>query len=152
MLLAGTTLIWMFSDRLVGGMKNTMVESFMAIGNFEDIPGMLQDMGRQGLIGILMLLLPVVVGITVVSVTISIVPGGFLWTWKPLGPNFGKVFGLSGFKKLLLARLLRGDLQERGQDDHRGHRRRTWWSPTITRNTWPWPTCPWGNSAPCCSP
>jgi flagellar biosynthetic protein FlhB len=100
-LLTGTSLIWMYSDRLVQGMKNTMVESFSAIGNFEDIPGMLQDMGRQGLIGILMMLLPVVVGITLVSVTATIVQGGFLWSWEALGPNFGKVFGLSGFKKLL---------------------------------------------------
>lgn len=99
-LLAGTTLIWKFSDRLVQGMKNAMVESFMAIGNFEDIPGMLQDMGRQGMIGILWMLMPIVLGITLVSVTATIVQGGFNWSWEPLGPNFGKVFGLGGFKKL----------------------------------------------------
>jgi flagellar biosynthetic protein FlhB len=100
-LLAGTTLIWKFSDRLVQGMKNTMVESFMAIGNFEDIPGMLQDMGRQGMIGILWMLMPIVLGITLISVSGTLVQGGFLWSWEALGPNFGKVFSLSGFKKLL---------------------------------------------------
>jgi flagellar biosynthetic protein FlhB len=99
-LLAGTTLIWMYSDRLVQGMKNAMVESFMAIGNFEDIPGMLQDIGRQALVGILMMLLPVVCGITAVSVTANIAQGGFLWSWEAIGPHFGKVFSLGGLSKL----------------------------------------------------
>jgi flagellar biosynthetic protein FlhB len=102
-LLAGTTMIWLFSDRLVDGMRNVMVESFRAIGNFEDIPGMLQDMGRQGLIGILMMLLPLVAGITIVSVVASLTQTGFLWSTKPMEPNFGKVFGLSGFKRLFSA-------------------------------------------------
>jgi flagellar biosynthesis protein FlhB len=100
-LLTGTVLIWMFSDRLVTGMRNTMVESFTAIGNFEDIPGMVQDLGRQFYLGILFMLFPIVAGITVVSVAVNIAQGGFLWSWEPLGPNFGKVFSLGGFKKLL---------------------------------------------------
>ena len=102
-LLAGTILLSMFSDRLIQGMRNTMIESFKAIGNFEDIPGMLQDLGRQGLIGILLMLLPVVCGITVVSVTANIAQGGFLWSWEALGPNFGKVFSLGGLSKLFSA-------------------------------------------------
>jgi flagellar biosynthetic protein FlhB len=99
-LMAGTLLIGMFSDRLVLGMEHAMIESFSAIGNFEEIPGMLQDLGRQGLIGILLMLMPVVLGITVVSVTTNIAQGGFLWSWEPIGPNFGKVFSLGGLKKI----------------------------------------------------
>ncbi|MDB5102698.1 MAG: Flagellar biosynthetic protein FlhB [Fibrobacteres bacterium] len=99
-LLAGTVLIWMFSDRLMDGMRNTMIESFRAIGNFEDIPGMLQDMGRQGYIGILLMLMPVVCGITVVSLAMNIAQGGFLWSWEALGPDFGKVFSFGGLGKL----------------------------------------------------
>ncbi|HKP98054.1 MAG TPA: flagellar biosynthesis protein FlhB [Fibrobacteria bacterium] len=102
-LLAGVAMIWMFSDRLVGGMRNTMVESFMAIGNFEQIPGMIFSLARQGLVGILMLILPVVCGITVVSLAVSVAQVGFLWTWEPLGPHFGKVFSLSGLSKLFSA-------------------------------------------------
>lgn len=100
-LLAGSTLIWMYSERLVMGMEHAMIESFKAIGNFEEIPGMLQDLGRQGLIGILLMLMPVVLGITVVSVTANIAQGGFLWSWEALGPNFGKVFSMGGLKKLV---------------------------------------------------
>ncbi len=99
-LMTGTVFIWMFADRLVDGMRNTMIESFKAIGNFEDIPGMLQDMGRQGMIGILYMLLPVVCAITAVSVTATVAQGGFLWSWEALGPNFGKVFSLGGMGKL----------------------------------------------------
>lgn len=102
-LLAGTLMIWMFSDHLVGGMKRTMVESFMAIADFESIPGRLFPMGIQAFIGILMLLLPVVAGITAVSLVISFAQAGFLWSWEPLGPNFGKVFSLGGLKKLFSA-------------------------------------------------
>ncbi len=100
-LMAGTCLIWMCSDKLVGGMRHAMVESFMAIGDFESIPGKVFDIGRQGLIGIVLLLMPVVVGITAVSLASSISQAGFLWSWEPLGPHFGKVFGFSGFAKLL---------------------------------------------------
>jgi flagellar biosynthesis protein FlhB len=80
-----------------------MVESFKAIGNFEQIPGMFVDLGKQGFIGILLLLMPVVLGIMAVSVTVSIFQVGFLWTWEPLGPHFGKIFSLSGFSKLVSA-------------------------------------------------
>jgi flagellar biosynthesis protein FlhB len=47
-----------------------------------------------------MLLLPVVAGITACSLVVSLSQAGFLWSWTPLTPNFGKVFSLSGFKKL----------------------------------------------------
>ena len=100
-LLAGTCLIWMFADRLVGGMQRTMVESFMAIGDFESIPGKFYSMGQQAFFGILMMLLPVVAGITIVSLAVSVSQAGFLWSWEPLGPNFGKVFSFSGLGKLL---------------------------------------------------
>jgi flagellar biosynthesis protein FlhB len=99
-LLAGTCMIWMFSDHLVGGMRNAMVESFMAIGNYESIPGRFFSLGRQAFTGILLLLLPVVAGITIVSLTSSLAQVGFLWSWEPLGPHFGKVFSLSGLGKL----------------------------------------------------
>src|SRR4051812_22015740 len=71
-MLSGVAMIYLFSDKLVMGMRNTMVESFMAIGNFEQIPGMLFSLARQGLVGILMLILPVVCGITAVSLTASV--------------------------------------------------------------------------------
>lgn len=102
-MLAGTCLIWMYSDHLVAGMRNAMVESFLAIGNFESIPGRFFSMGRQAFVGILMLLLPVVAGITVVSVASSLAQVGLLWSWEPLGPHFGKVFSLSGLGKLFSA-------------------------------------------------
>lgn len=102
-MLAGVAMIWMFSDKLIGGMRNTMVESFMAIGNFQDIPGRVFSFARQGLVGIVLLILPVVCGITVVSVAVSIAQVGFLWSWEPLGPHFGKVFSLSGLSKLFSA-------------------------------------------------
>jgi flagellar biosynthetic protein FlhB len=100
-LLAGISMIYLFSDKLVGGMRNTMVESFMAIGNYEQIPGMIFSFARQGLIGILLLILPVVLGITAVSLAINISQVGFLWSWEAIGPHFGKIFSLGGFKKLL---------------------------------------------------
>jgi flagellar biosynthetic protein FlhB len=99
-LLAAISMIWLYSERLVGGLRNTMVESFRAIGNFEQIPGMFFSLGRQGLQGVVLMLLPVVCGITVVSVSISVMQIGFLWSWEALGPNFGKVFSLSGLSKL----------------------------------------------------
>lgn len=100
-LLAGVGMIWMYSDKLVGGMRNTMVESFRAIGNFEQIPGMFFSLGRQGLVGIVLMLMPVVCGITAVSVAVSIAQVGFLWSWEPLGPHFGRVFSLSGMSRLV---------------------------------------------------
>lgn len=99
-MLAGTCMIWMYSDRLVAGMRNTMVESFMAIGDFESVPGRFFSLGQQAYIGILKLLVPVVAGITLVSLTSSVAQVGLLWSWEPLGPNFGKIFSLSGLGKL----------------------------------------------------
>lgn len=102
-LLVGSMMIWMFSDRLVGGMRNTMVESFRAIGNFEEVPSMIFSIARQGLVGILLLIMPVVAGITAASLVANFGQIGFLWSMKPLEPNFGKVFGLAGFKRLFSA-------------------------------------------------
>ena len=102
-LLSGTCLIWMFSDHLVDGMRHAMVESFMAIGDFQSIPGRFYSLGRQAFVGILMLLLPVVAGITVISLAFSIAQVGFMWSWETLGPHFGKVFSLSGLGKLFSA-------------------------------------------------
>jgi flagellar biosynthetic protein FlhB len=99
-MLAGTCLICLYSDRLMAGMRNAMVESFMAIADYESIPGRFLSLGLQAYIGILKLLLPVVAGMTAVSLTSSIAQVGFLWSWEPLGPNFGKVFSFSGIGKL----------------------------------------------------
>jgi flagellar biosynthetic protein FlhB len=99
-LLAGIAMLYMYSDKLVGGMRNAMVESFMAIGNYEQIPGMFFSFARQGFIGILLLILPVVLGITAVSLAINISQVGFLWSWETIGPHFGKIFSFGGFKKL----------------------------------------------------
>ena len=99
-LLAGTCLIWIFSDHLVAGMRNAMVESFRAIGDFESIPGRFFSLGLQAYTGILMLLLPVVAGIAIISVAIGASQVGLMWSWEPLGPHFGKVFSLSGLAKL----------------------------------------------------
>jgi flagellar biosynthetic protein FlhB len=99
-MLAGTCMIWLYSDRLVEGMRNTMVESFMAIGDYDSVPGRFFSLGRQAYIGIIKLLVPVVAGITAVSITSSIAQVGLLWSWEPLGPHFGKVFSLSGMGKL----------------------------------------------------
>ena len=100
-LLTGVCLIWMYSERLVGGMRNTMVESFMAIGTFDQIPGLIFSMARQCYTGILMLLLPLVAGITVVSISVSVAQVGFMWSWGALGPNFGKVFSFGGLGRLV---------------------------------------------------
>src|SRR5690606_18865911 len=101
--LAGSILIWLFADHLVGGMRNTMVESFRAIGNFEEIPGMIFSLARQGFLVILFFVSPIALGISIVSLIVNLGQVGFLWTLTPLGPNFGKVFGLAGFKKLFSA-------------------------------------------------
>ena len=72
-LMAGTCLIWMFADHLVLGMRHAMVESFMAIGDFESIPGKVFDIGRQGLMGILLLLMPVVATLFISSIALAII-------------------------------------------------------------------------------
>lgn len=100
-LLLGTILIWIYSDRLVNAMKDTMVESFRYIGIYQTVPQDWLGLAHSGFFGLLWVLAPVVGGILVISITSQIIQGGFLWSWDPLGPHFGKVFGLSGFKKLL---------------------------------------------------
>lgn len=102
-LLSGACLIWMFSDRLVDGMRHAMVESLMAIGDYQSIPGRFFSLGRQAFTGILMLLLPIVAGITLISLASSVAQVGFLWSWETIGPHFGKVFSLSGLGKLFSA-------------------------------------------------
>lgn len=100
-LLAGACLIWLFADRMVDGMRNAMVESFRAIGNFDAIPGMFVHLAERAYVGILMLLAPVVGGLCVIALVINIGQVGLLWTWEPLGPHFGKVFSFGGLSKLL---------------------------------------------------
>ena len=100
MLLTGTVLIWMFGDRLVDGMRISMVESFRMIGNFQRVPEDLVPLLRAGFLGFLLMLLPIVGGIAVVGVAINLAQVGFLWTMEPLGPNFGKIFGPSGWTRL----------------------------------------------------
>jgi flagellar biosynthetic protein FlhB len=99
-LLAGACLIWLFADRLVDGMRRSMVESFAAIGNFEAIPGQITQIAKRGYVGILLLLAPVLGGVAAVAVAVNLSQVGFLWTFEPLGPHFGKVFSLGGLKRL----------------------------------------------------
>ncbi len=100
-LLAGTILIWIFSDRLVNAMEGTMIESFRAIGNYQTIPEDWQSLAKDGFVGFLWTLAPLVGGITAISILSHIAQIGLMWTWEPLGPNFGRVFSLSGLSKLL---------------------------------------------------
>lgn len=102
-ILSGACLIWVFSDKIIGGMERAFIESFKAIGNFEDIPGNIVHIARRGYVGILMLLLPVIGGLAAVSLIVNLAQVGFLWTMEPLGPHFGKVFSLSGLSRLVSA-------------------------------------------------
>ena len=102
-LLAGTLLVWLFSDRLVNTMRITMVESFRAIGTFETVPQDWQGLAHEGFLGLLWALAPVAGGIALISLCSSFVQIGWLWSWEPLGPHFGKVFSMSGLNKLLSA-------------------------------------------------
>ena len=99
-LLSGACLIWIFADRMVAGMRNAMVESFRAIGNFENIPGMFVHLAERAYVGILLLLAPVVGGLCAIALAINISQVGLMWTWEPLGPHFGKVFGFGGLSRL----------------------------------------------------
>jgi flagellar biosynthetic protein FlhB len=99
-LLAAACLIWIFADRITGGLQRTMRESFSAIGNFEEIPGMFVRIAELGYVGILKMLLPIICSIMAVGVTVGLAQVGFLWSTEALGPHFGKVFAMSGLKKL----------------------------------------------------
>lgn len=100
-LLSAACLIWAFGDRMIDGLQRTMIESFKAIGNFEEIPGQVTHIARRGYVGILLLLAPVVGTLAVVALVVNISQVGFLWTFEPLGPHFGKIFSLSGLSRLV---------------------------------------------------
>lgn len=100
-LLTGACLIWLFADRLVAGLRNAMVESFRAIGNYEDIPGMFVHLAERAYVGILLLLAPVVGGLAIIALAVNISQVGLMWTWEPLGPHFGKVFAMKGLARLV---------------------------------------------------
>lgn len=99
-LLTGACLIWLFADRLVMGLTAAMVESFRAIGSFDQIPGKILEIAERGYFGTLLLLAPVVGGLAAVALIINISQVGLMWTWEPLGPHFGKVFAFSGLARL----------------------------------------------------
>jgi flagellar biosynthetic protein FlhB len=99
-LVTGTLLIWIFSDRLINVMKIAMVESFRYIGSYQTIPEDWQNLAQQGFVGLLWALSPVVCGIMVAAVIVSIAQVGWNWSWETMEPKFGKVFGISGFTKL----------------------------------------------------
>ncbi|HLP42670.1 MAG TPA: flagellar biosynthesis protein FlhB [Fibrobacteria bacterium] len=100
-ILSGACLIWLFSDKLVGGMRLAMTESFRAIGNFEEIPGRIFQLAENGFHGLLWLIMPFMGTLAAISVAVSLAQVGFLWTLEPLGPHFGKVFSMSGLKKII---------------------------------------------------
>lgn len=99
-LLAAVLLIWIFSDRLIDGMKTAMTQSFTSIGTFQSTPENFPTIFMQGFVGIIWMLAPVVGGITAISIAIQIYQVGFFWSTEPLGPHFGKIFALSGFTKI----------------------------------------------------
>lgn len=100
-LLSGACLIWIFADRFTGFLERAMIESFKAIGNYEDIPGSILQIAKRGYFGILILLMPFMAGLAVIALAVNIVQVGFLWTMEPLGPHFGKVFSFAGLKRLV---------------------------------------------------
>ncbi len=99
-LLSACLLIWIFSDRVINALKGTMIESFRFIGHFETVPQDWQGLAHEGFFGLLWVLAPITLGILAVSLIIQLAQTGFLWSLEPLGPNFGKIFSLSGFTKL----------------------------------------------------
>jgi len=97
-LLAGTMLIWLFDDKLVGGMETAMIESFRAIGTYERIPEDLLPIAREAFIGFLVLLMPMVGGIvTSFLLELLVYPAIYaFWRERELGPEAGSEFAGGG--------------------------------------------------------
>jgi flagellar biosynthetic protein FlhB len=81
-------------------LKSLMLDCFEAIPDYATLPGKIPALAIGGFPWILKLLLPFMVGLAVASVTVTVMQTGWLFTMKPMGFKFGKVFSPAGLKKL----------------------------------------------------
>lgn len=100
-LLAGTFGLWLFLGRTVKALEALMRECLQAISTFEQVPGALHLHARILLSQLLWILFPFLLLVAAVGIGISFLQVGFLFTLKPLGPHFGKVFSLAGLARIL---------------------------------------------------
>lgn len=57
----------------------------------------------EGVFGLLLALIPILLGFLVVGVVASVAQVGFLFTWEPLRPKFSKMNPLAGMKRVMLS-------------------------------------------------
>lgn len=94
-----TCLLWMFGGGMQRKLEGLMIGCFRGIRDYDTLLDKIPGLGLSGYLWLLGLLLPFMVGLASAAVAVTVFQTGWLFTMKPLGFKFGKVFSLSGFKK-----------------------------------------------------
>ncbi len=65
--------------------------------------GNIHHLFADGLFGVLLALIPILLGLLLVGVVASVAQVGFLFTWAPLTPKFSRMNPLGGMKRVMLS-------------------------------------------------
>ncbi len=94
-------LLWVFAKYMGTRLHNVMIETFLSISTFEMTAQNLIYFSQSAIKFFAILVLPMLLIALVVGIFSNIIQFGFLFSGELLKPKFGKVFGISAFKKLV---------------------------------------------------
>jgi len=103
-LVFGALLLYFTGSGMASGLADMTRGLFTAAGSYRITPAGVQEFAMRGVMQFGTVVLPLVVGLSVVGLALNIAQVGFLFTLEPLMPDFNKVNPLNGIKRVLVSR------------------------------------------------
>jgi flagellar biosynthetic protein FlhB len=101
MLIAAALIIWMLGGYVASWLRSGTRECFVAISSLDLSLGNTVYFARAAGKLFFYMLGPILLIFFVVALIINVLQVGFLWTFEPMKPKFGKMFGPEAFKRLV---------------------------------------------------
>jgi flagellar biosynthetic protein FlhB len=103
-LVFGALILYMTGGAMASGLADMSRELFASAGAYRITAAGVQEVFVRGILHFAVVVLPMLVGLSVVGVTLNFAQVGFLFTTEPLMPDFNRVNPLNGIKKVLVSR------------------------------------------------
>ncbi len=104
MLLAGFTVLLVFSNYILSGIEDVVTGVFQMIPTFELSPSNFRTLFMGMIWRFFLILLPVFVFLGLAAILVNILQVGFLFTGEPLAPKLDKINPVEGFKRIFSRR------------------------------------------------
>jgi flagellar biosynthesis protein FlhB len=103
-LVFGALILYMTGGAMASGLADMSRELFSSAATYRITAAGVQEVFVRGILHFAVVVLPMLVGLSVVGVALNFAQVGFLFTTEPLMPDFNRVNPLNGIKKVLVSR------------------------------------------------